>query len=218
MTGCAPEPRPRSQPSPSSTSGGFTLLEMLLVLVMVGILTCLADWGWRHSVQSWQLARAGHQLLEDLKGVQGQAERSASLGMSNGLLVQKSRFLVFEAAAGSYAAVNWLDRNGDGYAGAAEVVQLWQKTLPPGVVFGWAPGVTRRACSNAAAEPGSIISFVSPGYQPCNGQPCIRFDHHGFSVLGPGAIYLRDGDRSLAITGTRPGHFTLCEWNGSRWH
>jgi len=35
--------------------------------------------------------------------------------------------------------------------------------------------------------------------------------------MGPGAVYLTLGEQSLAVTGTRPGHFTLCEWDGRRW-
>jgi prepilin-type N-terminal cleavage/methylation domain-containing protein len=198
-------------------SRGFTLLELLLVLALVGILAGVASWGGRHLVQGWQLKRAGHQLLEDLKAVQARAERSGGLALSGGALVQQNRFLVFDAASGSYAAVAWQDRNGDGDANEGEAAPLWEKTLPPGVSFGWAPEINRRACSNAAGAPGTAVSFARPAYEPCNDRPCIKFDRHGFSVIGPGAIYLRDGAQSLAITGTRPGHFTLCEWAGGRW-
>lgn len=196
---------------------GVTLLELLLVLALVGILAGMATWGGLHLVQGWQLKRAGHQLLEDLKAVQARAERSGSLALSGGALVQQNSFLIFETAAGSYAAAAWQDRNGDGGADGGEVVPLWEKTLPPGVSFGWVPGINRRACSNAIGAPGLAVSFASPSYDPCNDRPCIKFDRHGFSVIGPGAIYLRDGTQSLAITGTRPGHFTLCEWAGGRW-
>jgi prepilin-type N-terminal cleavage/methylation domain-containing protein len=197
--------------------GGFTLLEMLLVLALIGILVCLASWGGQHLLQGWQVYRAGHQLLEDLKEVQGKAEISASLAMSGGFLVQQARFLVFDQQAGRYAALLWQDLDNDGYTRAGEIELLWQKALPPGVVFGWSPGITRRACSNTAGEPGAAITFASPGYQPCNNSPCIKFDHNGFSLLGPGAIYVRAGPRSMAITGTRPGHFTLCAWGGAQW-
>jgi len=197
---------------------GFTLLELLLVLVLVGILAGVANWGGRHLVQSWQLKRAGHQLLEDLKAVQARAEMSGQLALSDGALMQQNSFVVFDAADGSYAAFAWQDRNEDGVADTGESVPLWGKTLPPGVSFGWALGISRRACSNAAGSPGGAISFASPAYQPCSNRPCLKFDCHGFSVIGPGAIYLRDGAKYLAITGTLPGQFTLCEWDGERWH
>lgn len=200
-----------------SASGG-TLLELLLVMAMVGILAGAATWGGQHLARGWQLKRAGHQLLTDLKALQSQAEMSGSLTMSNGALVMQRTFLVFAAATQSYEAHAWLDENGDGAADPGEASILWRKSLPPGVVFGWATGVDRRACSNAAGSPGEAISFSSPAAHPCDNRPCIKFDQHGFSVMGPGAIYLQEQEQSLAITGTRPGHFTMCAWNGERWH
>ena len=198
-------------------SRGFTLLELLLVMALIGILTCAATWGGSHFARSWKLKRAGHQLLEDLKVVQGRAERSGSMSMSNGTLVMQRTFLVFNPDAQSYAAYTWQDHNGDGVAEAGESDRLWQKNLPPGISFGWASGIDRRACSNANSPPGSAISFSSPVYAPCDDRPCLKFDQHGFSVMGPGAVYLSEGEQTLAITGTRPGHFTMCAWNGERW-
>ena len=70
---------------------------------------------------------------------------------------------------------------------------------------------------NTNTPPDEAISFASPDYPPCNDRPCIKFDQHGFSAMGPGAIYLSDAEQSLAITGTRPGLFTICQWDGERW-
>ena len=47
-------------------------------------------------LRGWHLKRAGHQLLEDLKALQGQAEMSRSLTMSNNALVMQRTFLVFD--------------------------------------------------------------------------------------------------------------------------
>ena len=46
----------------------------------------------------------------------------------------------------------------------------------------------------------------------------VKFDDNGFSVMGPGAVYLSNGKKTHAITVTRPGHITVCAWNGQRWH
>ena len=199
------------------TVDGFTLLELILVIALIGVLACVADWGSSKLLKSWHLKRAGQQLYEDLKSLQGMAERSGNLAMSNGALVSRRHFLVFDPERQSYAAYRWLDHNANGLAENGESDRLSQTSLPPGVAYAWVPGIDRRACSNANSPPGETISFSSPGYPPCNNQPCIKFDQHGFSAIGPGAIYLSDGEQSLAITATRPGLFTLCQWHGGRW-
>lgn len=199
------------------SSSGLTLLELLVVMAMIGVLASVATWGGKQLLHGWQLKRAGHQLLEDLKAVQGRAEMSGSLTLSNGTLVMRQSFLVFDPDTQRYAVYAWQDFNGDSIAQAGESEQLWQKSLPPGVCFGWVPGIDRRACSNAAGPPSGAISFSSPSYAPCDGRPCIKFDQHGFSVMGPGTVYLSKAEQTLAISGTRPGHFTMCDWNGERW-
>ena len=126
-------------------------------------------------------------------------------------------FLVFDPEEQNYEAYLWKDLNGNAISESGEAELLWQKTLPQAVSFSWTAGIDRRACSNVNNAPSGAISFASPSYVPCDGQPCIKFDQHGFSVIGPGAVYLSEGEQSLAITGTRPGHFTMCEWDGERW-
>ncbi len=199
------------------TAHGFTLIELLLVIAMVGILACTVGWGSRQLVQGWRLKRAGQQLYEGLKLLQARAELAGNLTMSNGALVARRHFLVFERETQSYSAYRWIDHNGNGVAENGESVRLWQTDLPPGATYGWTPGINRRACSNANTPPGEAISFSSPDYPPCNDRPCIKFDKNGFSAMGPGGIYLSEGEQSLAITGTRPGLFTICQWDGERW-
>jgi prepilin-type N-terminal cleavage/methylation domain-containing protein len=196
---------------------GFTLLELLLVMSLLGIMAALATWGGQTFARDWQLKRAGHQVLEDLKALQGRAEGGGSMTLKNGVLVLQRTFLVFDLDASVYTAYAWQDGNANGVAETGEADLLWQNSLPPGVSFGWASGIDRRACSNSSGAPGSAVSFSSPNYSPCDDKPCIKFDSNGFSMMGPGAVYLTLGEQSLAVTGTRPGHFTLCEWDGRRW-
>jgi prepilin-type N-terminal cleavage/methylation domain-containing protein len=199
------------------TTHGFTLLELLLVMTLLVIMAALASWGGQEFARDWQLKRAGHQMLEDLKALQGRAEGGGSLALNNGALVLQRTFLVFDPDASVYTAYAWQDGNANGVAETGEAELLWQNSLPPGVSFGWVSGIDRRACSNSRGAPGSAVSFASPNYPPCDDKPCIKFDNNGFSTMGPGAVYLTLGKQSLAVTGTRPGHFTLCEWDGERW-
>jgi hypothetical protein len=180
-------------------------------------ITSVAAWGGKQLASGWQLKRAGHQLYEDLKAVQGLAELSGSMTISGGRLVLRRSFLVFDPALRSYAAYSWQDHDGNAVPTDDENTLLWRHELPAGVFFGWQPDIDRRACSNVNNPPGSAISFSSPDYPPCNDRPCVKFDQNGFSVTGPGAIYLREGEHTLALTGTRPGHFTVCGWDGERW-
>lgn len=203
--------------APARTASAFTLLELLLVMVMAGILVCTAGWANGKLVRGWHLKRVGQKLYDDLKSLQARAERSGNLAMSNGTLVSRRHFMVFETDSQSYAAYRWLDRNANGFAEDDESVLLWRTHLPRGVVYGRVDGIDRRACSNTAPAPGLSVSFTSPEYPPCDNRPCIKFDRHGFSVMGPGAVYLSNGEQSLALTGTRPGLFTLCQWDGERW-
>lgn len=196
---------------------GFTLLELLLVLALIGILTTVAAWGGRQMARGWQLKRAGHQLYEDLKAVQGMAEMSGSMTISGGRLVLQHSFLVFDPVQQSYAAYLWQDHDGNAISSDDEASLLWRHELPAGVSFGWEAGIDRRACSNVNSPPGNAISFSTPDYPPCNDRPCVKFDQNGFSATGPGAIYLREAEQTLALTGTRPGHFTVCGWDGERW-
>jgi prepilin-type N-terminal cleavage/methylation domain-containing protein len=199
------------------TTHGFTLLELLLVMSLLVIMAALASWGGQEFARDWQLKRAGHQMLEDLKALQGRAEGGGSLALNNGALVLQRTFLVFDPDARVYTAYAWQDGNANGVAETGEAELLWQNSLPPGVSFGWVSGIDRRACSNSSGAPGSAVSFARPNYAPCDDKPCIKFDNNGFSMMGPGAVYLTLGEQSLAVTGTRPGHFTLCEWDGERW-
>lgn len=199
-------------------TAGFTLLELLMVMTFIGLLISVAAWGSQKWIRNWRLQRAGQLLFEDLKRVQADAETAGSVTIRNGELLSRKTFLVFETDTRSYAAFSWQDDNADGFAESSETSLQWRNSLPRGISYGQSSDVNRRACSNANSPPNSAVSFSSPVAPPCNGRPCIKFDHYGFSMMGPGAVYLSDGQHSLAITATRPGHFTMCEWNGSRWH
>lgn len=200
-----------------SFPAGFTLLELLLVLALLGLLASFGHWGSRRMLQGWEVRRAAEQLYEDLKLAQGEAERGGQTSLEDGALISRRLFLVFDPAARGYHLHLWQDRDADGVPVSAETTLLWQRTLPPGISYGWSAGVQRKACSNRAGEPSTALSFAAPDSAPCFDRPCIKFDPLGFSAMGPGAIYLNEGDQSLAITGTRPGHFTVCRWDGERW-
>jgi hypothetical protein len=156
-------------------------------------------------------------MADDLREAQARAERSGGYVLSQGGLVLARSFLVFEPAARRYALFDWHDSDGDGRPGDGEAKRVWTRELPPQVDFGWPAGIDRKACGNSAGQPGAAVTFGTASYPPCNGRPCIKFDQQGFSSIGPGTIYLRDAEQAFAVSGTRPGHFTVCQWDGTQW-
>lgn len=197
--------------------GGFTLLELLCVVAVIGILLAVGSWGSSVLLRDWQMQRAAHQLLEDLKSAQMQAELSGPTSLHSGLLSQQFSFLVFSPADRRYALYAWRDLDGNGLPETGEARAVWEQTLPKGVDFGWGADVDRKACSNPEGAPTEAITFASPDYPPCDDRPCIKFDGQGSSVIGPGAIYLGNGGHSYALSVTRAGLFSLCKWRGDRW-
>jgi prepilin-type N-terminal cleavage/methylation domain-containing protein len=196
---------------------GVTLLELLVVLTIVGILLAVASWGSTGAAQRWQAWRGAQQVLEDFKEAQAHAEGTGGLVLNGGALVTARSFLVFEPEAHRYGLFVWHDGDGDGTPGAGETRRVWSRELPAAVRFGWAAGINRKACSNGVGSPSMPITFGTAGYPPCDGRPCLKFDQYGFSSMGPGAVYLVDGAQSYAMTATRPGHFTICRWDGRQW-
>lgn len=202
---------------PAAPCRGLTVLELLLALAVTAILAVIGHWGSAALLQRWQLWLAGHQLLEDLKMAQARAERGNGFTYRNGVLVVTRNFLTFESDARRYALFEWVDENGDGTPASGETRRLWLRELPTGVDFGWRGGINLKACSNSPGAPTAPVTFGTAGYPPCGGLPCLKFDQQGYSSIGPGGIYLTAGEGSLALTATRPGHFSMCRWDGSRW-
>ena len=158
---------------PAAAMRGMTLLELLLVLAVIGILALAAGWGSRQALQRWQAWRGVHQVLEDLKEAQAQAERTGGFALDGGSLVTARVFLAFEPAAGRYTLYRWQDSNGDGRPDEGESRRLWTRQLPPTVAFGWGAGIDRKACSNGEGQPTAPVTFGTAGYPPCSGRPCL---------------------------------------------
>jgi len=217
---------------------GLTLIELLIVMAVVGILAALGARPFE-LFRSRSAVRADlERLRADLEWARNRARRIGGVridasGAEPAPRLQKV-FVVFDEAENGYRVFHWEDRDGDNRYDEDESVQV----LPAGggirrlesSRFGWTRAVAeadRNACRSSGHLPSSAVTFGRPGYPPCNGAACVRFDAHGFSELFGSTVYLSDairsGDRydepglsSYALWLGRAGTLRTCRWDETR--
>ncbi|BCR04647.1 hypothetical protein DESUT3_17160 [Desulfuromonas versatilis] len=203
---------------PLGPARGFTLIEMIVTIAVAGILLATAGLTLLPLVRSWQVRTAANQVYDDLGRAQSLAMRTGEYTLAGGQFQQNRVFVAFNGAANSYAAFTCTDANNNGnFNDAGECTQAFSGTLPSNVAFGVGSGVNKTACNNAGAAPAQNITYAPIAGAPCNGSPCLRMNKLGFSEAGGGQIYLTRSGKSYAVSGTRPGNFSVCSWNGSSW-
>jgi len=212
---------------------GFTLVEVMIVVAVIGVLTAVAAATMPGVIRSWKMKDAANRILEDMREAQISAMRVGDyLGISVGggeQFRQQQMFVVFDVDAGNYSLQHWVDDNDNGVSNptdgnglpdsADNITEVYSRNLPTGVSFNSGPA-TKSACtgsSNISPLGSQSVTFVSRSYPPCNGNPCIRFDAKG-AIDSIGNIYVTDGSRTYAINSLRPGFFRLCMTNGSGWN
>jgi DNA repair protein RadC len=179
---------------------------------MEGAMSCLKDWPVADRPREKLLSR-GSATLSDTELLalilrSGHAGNgSSALDLSRQLL---NRFGSLRAMV-SATATELCEEPGIGPAKAAEILALGE--------------LARRFAATLLAH-GTRFTSSRQVFAPFHERlrdlkkevflTLILDSNNGFSVMGPGAVYLNLGEQSLAVTGTRPGHFTLCEWDGRR--
>ncbi len=137
---------------------GFTLLELMIVVAIVGILASIAYPAYQDSVMKGRRAEARTALLELMQ----QQER---------YMTQRGTYLVFSNTSGvtvpTDAATTFKTFSGDN--SAAPSYRLWAERCPTPV------GVTERDCIRVNATPVrtdaavNVLSITSTGVKSCTG-------------------------------------------------
>jgi prepilin-type N-terminal cleavage/methylation domain-containing protein len=199
---------------------GFTLAELLVVIAIVGILAGISALGLKPIFNSWRLRDASNQVLENMRRAQDQAMQAGDYSLEAGTGKFRTRrvFMVFDVANRSYQPFLWTDRNNDDTPDNGESLAIeGANTLPDGINFGTAHA-TKSACSNSnASSLTRAVTFTVAAYQPCNGNPCVKFNKFGF-LDRSGGIYMHNGEKSTAISPQLPGHMTMCTETNGVWN
>ena len=171
---------------------GFTLLELLIVLMLIGILTTLSWEGQKVLLTQYQLLGISRKLVSDLRVVEQQAVAS-----------RERCWIQFDVDPAGYSI--WMaqkDKRGH---------LLRQVRFPTSVRYGSAAGVRGPPSNPAEITEEDGITFRDNR---------AVFMPNGGLATGGGTIYLTDspaGKGTNAITVTVLGHVRHYGWTGSNW-
>ena len=205
----------------NAESAGMTLVEMLVVIAIMAILAAIAGPEIYKALQSESRVKsAARELIADLKTAQNEAVRRGGGEMSaDGVLVRRSVFVVFDAAANTYLVSAYADENGNGVRDGGEDTTIMQPKTPSNSVrFGTLASVNKTACTNSENNaPASSVTFDVQAAVPCGGKRCVELNANGFPGAPGGTLYLSNTTDAYAVNFNSAGFATLCKWSGSAW-
>ena len=210
-----------------NSSRGWTLIEMLVILIILGILSAIAGPEIFKALRSEnQVKTAAKNLIVDLKFAENEAIRSGGGDMTaGGVLASRSVFAIFSTSVNTYGVTAYTDANGNNTREAAPLDAITNlmtsKELANKVTFGTISAVNSIACTTTAGTPAASVSFAVDALTPCDGNPCVEFNANGFpkftGTTSSGQIYLTNGSDAYAISMNAAGLMTLCKWDGTKW-
>jgi len=115
----------RKRPKPFSTSAGFTLLELIVVVLMIAILSAIAAPGWLAFVNRQRVAKVSDAVFSAMQDAQREAKRtklsySASFRNNNGVL-QVATHRTFEEDGETLIDINSIDAAWKSLGGDLEI-------------------------------------------------------------------------------------------------
>ncbi len=141
-------------------NAGFTLLEIMLVVIIISIGASVAYFSIRGSMPDKRLSTAARDLKSDL-----------NLARLRAVKDHRNVLIAFNDAGGSYSI--FVDDDGDFVADAAEAVKT--VNMPVGITMSTTlPGVTAMAAFNSRGLLQAVPPFTTPPTSPDN---CISFSN-----------------------------------------
>jgi len=213
---------------PKKNASGFSLLEVLVVILILGVLSAMAIPGWQRMQKNARLSGDGHSLSETLSVAKMRAAANFT----------ESRVFLYTGDKQYFRIDVWnksLSANGcwvpDGKASAAntDCVTTTSTTgnenyLSPGVSVGY--GTVSTAPQNSSTTLAQASPCKQGGTLPTNGTDisstsCIQFNSRGFPIPGSGTgFYITDGTRVYGTVTNAMGliHTYVTDAGGSVWH
>jgi prepilin-type N-terminal cleavage/methylation domain-containing protein len=211
------------------SASGFSLLEMLVVVLILGVLSAMAIPGWQRMQKNARLSGDGHSLSETLSVAKMRAAANFT----------ESRVFLYTGTTKPYFRIDvWnksLGANGcwvpDGKAGPAATDCITttaltrnENYLSPGISVGY--GTVSTAPQNSTTTLVQASACKQGGTKPTDGTDisstsCIQFNSRGFPIPGSGTgFYITDGTRVSGTVTNAMGliHTYVTDAGGSVWH
>lgn len=178
-------------------AGGFTLLEVLLAVTVVGVMSALAVPFAQSQIEGYRMQTAVNMIRSQLNAAK---MKSAAQGVDYQVAVTSSGLELNE-------------KNSSG--GFTQVVNTETMPLPTGVSFGFGTLTTGAGDGSEQASGSGSMSPVQAS--------AITFNSMGLPVTSAGvpqaqnAIYVTDGSRYGAVTVSLGGRILSWYYQGSAW-
>lgn len=194
-------------------SSGYTLMEVLIVIgLMVGAMALVAPQALKSLSSEKRMLETARQVAADIKALQTEAMKLGGEDITNGRIVYRCAFMVFDANNNTYQGFTFVDLNANNKREDNELTAMApEKRLPNNVTYGKTAEVTRSGCGSSGPPPASDVSYTVSGKPPCNNKNCMQMDNRGFPA-SDGTIYLTNGIDSYAVSVNRAGIIRMCKW------